>query len=236
MQAGGFLATPSNLAQTSHSAKPDIVGASLEGLRAPWTALVLPHPSLARDDQIGHKGGKGSLVKSSCFSLLCFFQEDVWSQTPKGFAPSGRLSICAVELLLLFLPLLSRTSGFLWLDSFQLPSSVVFPLVTPSNNSGLYGYWAMSPVELLFRIRDLRNGSLPGRRNGTLHRFGSKSWSTLNEVFRALVLAGFFGPVERSWAFRWDQLPGLLSNTRFSAITLMEAEETCCLNSGFLEA
>lgn len=66
-------------------------------------------------------------------------------------------------------------------------------------NSGLYEYWAISYVKQLFRVRDLSNGSLPGSRNGKCHRFGSECWDTLNEVFRALALAGFLGFIERHW-------------------------------------
>lgn len=73
-------------------------------------------------------------------------------------------------------------------------------VITLQNNARLYGYWAIFPVEHLFTIRDLRNGSLPGRRNGNLHRFGSKVGigDALTEIFGTLALAGFLGFAERS--------------------------------------
>lgn len=39
-------------------------------------------------------------------------------------------------------------------------------VITLLNNPRLYGYWVISPVEHLFTIKELSNGSLPGRRNG----------------------------------------------------------------------
>ena len=40
---------------------------------------------------------------------------------------------------------------------------MAFSLVTLLNDSGLYEYWAVFTDDLLFGMRNLRNGSLPGR-------------------------------------------------------------------------
>lgn len=49
-------------------------------------------------------------------------------------------------------------------------------MITLPNNPRLYGYGVISPVEHLFTIRDLRNGSLPGQRyrifTGVIARVG----------------------------------------------------------------
>lgn len=40
---------------------------------------------------------------------------------------------------------------------------MAFSLVTLLNDSGLYEYWAVFTDDLLFGMRKLRNGYLPGR-------------------------------------------------------------------------
>lgn len=57
---------------------------------------------------------------------------------------------------------ISRISVSL-MDTLKLPSSMAFSLVTLLNDSGLYEYWAVFTDDLLFGMRNLRNGSLPGR-------------------------------------------------------------------------
>lgn len=106
----------------------------------------------------------------------------------------------ALEELLLFLSPLARTSGFLWLDSLRLPFSMTTPAMTPPDNPGLWGYWVNSPVEHHFVVRDLRNGSWPGRRTGQPPGFGSKGWDALTDIFGTSVPPGSLGFAEKSGA------------------------------------
>lgn len=103
----------------------------------------------------------GSSAMTSGSSLLCFF-----SIRPQKCFPISPIGWCTwvASISITSLKNFSFFEGCIQATIFRGMS-----LVTRLNNSWIYGYLAISSVELLFRIRAHRYGALPSKRNGNVH-------------------------------------------------------------------